>query len=87
MYSYAKYTYYCEYCDEKFNDKEKCKAHEETHNINYEFATSKEVAAELNSLADNAWSYHINDSVMGRPYESLVSLFRTASKRLEEMED
>lgn len=79
--------YACEHCGKEFYSEAECREHEETHTLNFENATPKELAEELETLGDYAYSYRIGDSVMGMTVKSYSNLMSAAAKWLRKGAD
>lgn len=78
-----KKTYYeCDFCWKTFDTEEECYEHEKIHIKNYSRASNKEIAEQLIYLATAAHSYSSENSVMGMPIESFMSLLDVAADRL-----
>lgn len=71
--------YTCEHCGQEFYSEAECREHEETHTLNFENATPEELAEELDTLGDYAYSYRIGDSVMGMTVKSYSNLMSAAA--------
>lgn len=74
--------YACEHCGKEFYSETECREHEESHTLNFENATPEELAEELETLGDYAYSYRIGDSVMGMTAKSYSNLMSAAAKWL-----
>ena len=78
-----KKTYYeCDFCWKTFDTEEECYEHEKIHIKNYSRASNKEIAEQLIYLTTAAYSYSSENSVMGMPIESFMSLLDVAADRL-----
>lgn len=76
-----KIMYLCKYCKKKYPNYEECERHEKSHDVDFDGADAKEIAAKLRVLEEiaDAEAYQINNTIAGMPVKSLIT---EAAKKL-----
>lgn len=78
-----KIMYLCKYCKKEYPNYEECEGHEKSHDVDFDGADAKEIAAKLRVLGEiaDAEAYQ-NNTIAGMPVKSFKSLMTEAAKKL-----